>query len=433
MNTPSTVIPFRGHPCFDAEARHRFGRVHLPVAPRCNLQCNFCNRKFDCINESRPGVTSTILAPAQAVEYLASIISQRPEIAVAGLAGPGDPFANPEETMETLRRVHARFPQLMLCVATNGLGIDPFIEELAELKISHATITLNALDPGIGAKIYAWIRDGKRPLRGEAAASLLIERQHEAIRRLKANGIVVKINSILIPGINDHHIPEIAQAMAALKVDVMNVVPLVPVQGAVFAEMEPPDSKLTARIRLQCGLHVPQVTHCARCRADAVGYIGEKMSASQISSLAYYAATTLNPMEESQRPYVAAATMEGALVNEHLGEARRLHIFEQHPTQAGAFRLKEIRQAPEPGNGSDRWTELAELLKDCRAFLVAAAGQKPMSVLTQAGVKIIEMEGLIDEGLRAVYANHPIPATMKRHAVGCGAGVSCRGTGTGCM
>ena len=211
MNPPTQL---RGHPCFDAEARHRFGRIHLPVAPRCNIQCNFCNRKFDCINESRPGVTSVVLTPHQALAYLTDMVAQRPEIAVVGLAGPGDPFANPIETMETLRLVHAKFPQMLLCVATNGLGIGPHIDELAQLKVSHVTITMTALDPRIGAEIYAWIRDGKRPLRGEAGAALLLERQLDAIHRLKALGIVVKVNSILIPGVNDEHLPEIAKAVS---------------------------------------------------------------------------------------------------------------------------------------------------------------------------------------------------------------------------
>jgi len=26
------------HPCFNDKVRHTFGRVHLPVAPRCNIQ-----------------------------------------------------------------------------------------------------------------------------------------------------------------------------------------------------------------------------------------------------------------------------------------------------------------------------------------------------------------------------------------------------------
>ena len=160
----ATEIDFDNHPCFSKEAHKKYGRIHLPVAPRCNIQCNFCNRKYDCINESRPGVTSNVLTPGQAVAYLENVVARRPEISVVGIAGPGDPFANPEETMETLRLVRRKFPKLMLCVATNGMGILPYIDELAELQTSHVTITMTSITPEIGAKVYAWVRDGRRPL-----------------------------------------------------------------------------------------------------------------------------------------------------------------------------------------------------------------------------------------------------------------------------
>ena len=48
------------------------------------------------------------------------------------------------------------------------------------------------------------------------------------------------------------------------------------------------------------------------------------------------------------------------------------------------------------------------------------------------GLKIVEMEGIIDEGLKAVFANQPVPASLKRRFNGCGAGVTCKGTGNGC-
>ena len=96
------------HPCFNESAHRSFGRVHLPVAPRCNVQCKFCNRKFDCVNESRPGVTSAVLTPTQAMVYLEFVLEKVGNISVTGIAGPGDPFANPNETMETLRRVFRR-------------------------------------------------------------------------------------------------------------------------------------------------------------------------------------------------------------------------------------------------------------------------------------------------------------------------------------
>ena len=246
--TPEEIgIDFSKHPCFSRDAHHKFGRIHLPVAPRCNIQCNFCNRKFDCMNESRPGVTSAILKPWQAVDYLDEMLAKRPEIAVLGIAGPGDPFANSNETMETLRLARARHPGLILCLASNGLGIVPYIDELAELKTSHVTITINALDPTIGAEIYAWVRENKTPLRGLHGAALLLERQLEAIRKLKEKNIVVKTNTIIIPGINDEHIPTLAKHLQELGVDIMNCMPLIPVKGAAFEDMTEPDRTMVAR------------------------------------------------------------------------------------------------------------------------------------------------------------------------------------------
>src|ERR1039458_6773600 len=108
------------HPCFSDTARHRFARIHLPVAPDCNIQCNFCKRIYDCANESRPGVTTAVLSPKQALHYLEAVLKKDPRIAVVGIAGPGDPFATPDKTLETLRLVRASHPEMLLCVASNG-------------------------------------------------------------------------------------------------------------------------------------------------------------------------------------------------------------------------------------------------------------------------------------------------------------------------
>ena len=61
------------HPCYNRDAHREFARMHVPVAPRCNIQCNYCNRKYDCCNESRPGVTSEVLTPEQAAEKVAYV------------------------------------------------------------------------------------------------------------------------------------------------------------------------------------------------------------------------------------------------------------------------------------------------------------------------------------------------------------------------
>lgn len=416
------------HPCFSKEAHGKFARVHLPVAPRCNLQCNFCNRKFDCMNESRPGVTSSVLPLAQAVPYLEEVSARVKNLSVVGIAGPGDPFANSEETMTTLRAVRERFPEMMLCLATNGLGVAPHVEEIAELKVSHVTFTVNAVDPDIGAKIYAWIRDGRRPLRGVEAAKLLLERQVEGIRRLKELGVVVKINSILMPGINDAHIPEVAKVMKKLGADLMNVMAFLPVKGAAFENLAPPDNLEMAKARLQSGLHLPQMTHCARCRADAVGLIGDGLNQENMERLNRFAHADV--LGGRSRPYVAVASEEGALVNQHLGEAARVLLFKKDASTPSGFKFHEVRRTPEPGSGEHRWRDLGALLHDCRAILVSAAGPKPKGILEAGGVEVLEMEGLIEEGLAAVFSDQPIPKALQRRFTACGSG--CKGSGTGC-
>ena len=374
------------HPCYSLTGSHRFARIHLPVAPRCNIQCNYCNRKFDCVNESRPGVTSQVLSPVQALAYLEEMVEKIPSIEVVGIAGPGDPFANPYETMETLRLVRARFPEMMLCLASNGLHIGPWIEEIAELEVTHVTITINAVDPDIGALIYRWVRDGEKPLKGSEGAALMIERQLDAVARLAAAGVLVKVNSIVVPGVNDRHIPEIARVTKSLGAQLMNCIPLCPVEETPFEHLHEPDALMMARVRLQSGENIPQMSHCARCRADAVGLIGEDQSIDHADTLQQY--TEMPTPLDLSRPYVAVATMEGMLVNLHLGEARKVILYAHHP-ESDEYEIIDVRELPPIGGGDDRWRKLAQSLTDCRALLVSACGPRPKQVIEGFGLKVI--------------------------------------------
>ncbi len=314
------------HPCFNKDVRHQTGRIHLPVAPRCNIQCNYCNRKFDCMNESRPGVTSAVLKPDQALAYLDEALLRAPSLRVVGIAGPGDPFAKPEDTLETLRLVRDKYPEMLLCVASNGLNLEPHVAELARLQVSHVTVTINTVDPKIGAQIYAWVRDGKTVYRGEAAASLLLERQLSAVAALKAAGITVKVNTILVPGVNEDHAPLVAERMRYLGVDVMNCIAVYPVKDTPFEGKEEIPADVMSEIRAGISEIVPQMEHCTRCRADAVGLLGEEQSAELVAIMQAAANGLLD--DRKGRPYVAIASMEGILVNQHLGEATRLWIME---------------------------------------------------------------------------------------------------------
>ncbi len=420
----NTTIESPKHPCFDQEAKHTHARIHLPVAPKCNIQCNYCNRKYDCVNESRPGVTSSVLSPGQAVSYLSAMSDRIENISVIGIAGPGDPFANPMETLETIRLIRQRYPEKIFCLSTNGLNLKPHIDRIGELGVTHVTLTINAVDPDITAKVYSWVRFGPKVYRGREGAQVLLKEQLDCIPRLKANGITVKINTIILPGINDHHIDEVARVVSELGADVMNCIPVIPNKDTPFETMEEPSKQMIFKVRTLAKEHIPMMTHCARCRADAAGLLGQDHTEA-FGLLQEYASRPIHPDEE--RPYVAVATREGLLVNLHLGEADSLYVFRQSPK---GYHFVEERKMPEAGGGNFRWMEMASLLKDCRALLAGGAGPNPLNILQDSGIRVIQMTGLIDEGLDAVYQGKMIRTVRKADQFKCGD--ICRGNAQGC-
>lgn len=421
----SDTKDFKKHPCFNADAKGKFGRVHLPVAPKCNIKCNFCDRKYDCVNESRPGVTSTVLSPEQAGIYMDKVLEKEPRITVAGIAGPGDPFANGPETIGTMRTIRKNHPETLLCVSSNGMAIAPYIEALAEIEVSHVTITVCAVDPEIGQKIYSWVKDGNVIYKGLQGAKLLLSRQLAAIKKLRLHNITIKVNCIVIPGINDHHIEEVAIKMKELGVDLFNAMAMFPNVNTPFAEIEQPSKELMEELRASAEVHLPQMRHCTRCRADAVGLLDDDKTEEFRSCLS--ACSTIKPMAPAKRPYVAVATEEGILINQHLGESRRFHIWEQ---KGDTFRKVEERNAPTTGGGIKRWHQLAKILGDCRAVLVSGVGETPYEILTKAGVQPVAAAGFIEEGLATIFGNKKLGALRGRKSP-CADG-SCEGSGGGC-
>jgi nitrogen fixation protein NifB len=221
----------------------------------------------------------------------------------------------------------------------------PHVPELAEIGVSHVTVTVNGVDPEIVQKVYSWVRDGKILYRGLQAAELLLARQINAIEELKRHNITVKINTIVMPGINDHHILDVADTMKKLGADLLNCMAIFPNADTVFEDVVEPSKKEMAEIRKQAEQYLPQMRHCTRCRADAVGLLGEDRTDEMRGCLS--ACANLPKHSEVKRPYVAVATLEGVLVNQHLGEARRFQIWGEDGN--GGYKMIEERQAPPSG------------------------------------------------------------------------------------
>ncbi len=258
------------HPCFTARCSD-YARIHLPVAPVCNLQCNYCLRKFSCVNESRPGVVARVMQPQEALEWYLRMKAKVARLTVAGIAGPGDALANWQQVRQTLQLIRREDKDVLFCLSTNGLYLSQYAVELAELGVDYVTVTVNAVRAATGAKIYSYVNDGGRLYQGEEAAQLLLERQLEGIALLQQHGIKLKINTVAIPGINMQEIPLISQRLAKLGCRLHNILPMLPVAGTLFGTIKEPAATEIALLRHECEQWLPQMLHCNRCRADAVG------------------------------------------------------------------------------------------------------------------------------------------------------------------
>jgi nitrogen fixation protein NifB len=423
------------HPCYSEQAHHHFARMHAAVAPACNIQCHYCNRKYDCANESRPGVVSELLSPEQAVKKTLAVAAAIPQMSVLGIAGPGDPLANPERTFATFRMLAEKAPDIKLCVSTNGLALPDCVEELSKHNIEHVTITINCIDPDVGAKIYPWIFWQGRRVRGREAAAILIEQQQKGLEMLVARGILVKVNSVMIPGVNDRHLVEVSKTVKAKGAFLHNVMPLIAEAEhgtfyGVMGQRSPTHDELKA-LQDECEGDMAMMRHCRQCRADAVGMLGEdrgaeftmdKVEAMDIDHEAAlqrrieYRAKVAAEKEAKRsqahapqaaivslhrrvapaaqaegRPVLMAVAAKQGLVAEHFGHAREFLIYEASVDGAKLIGHRKAAQYcggdASCGEAEDVLARTIRALDGCEVVLCSKIGYEPWGELEAAGIR----------------------------------------------
>ena len=261
----------KAHPCFNEKMHDKVGRAHVPIAPKCNIFCNFCTRDINN-EEDRPGVASCIMKPNDAISHIDNITSDN-SISVVGVAGPGDSLAN-EETFEFFEKMAEKHPDLIKCMSTNGLLLPKYADKLAELGVNSVTVTINAIDPDIAVDIYSFIKYDGEIYKDYDAVNILIKNQLDGVEKAAANGMVVKVNSVLIPGLNEDHIVEIAREVKERGASLMNILPLIPL--GKMKHYSRPDCSMMERVREEVEEIIPVFRACTQCRADAYGIPGKK-------------------------------------------------------------------------------------------------------------------------------------------------------------
>ncbi|MEX5729942.1 nitrogen fixation protein NifB [Rhodovulum iodosum] len=423
---PKTWAKVKDHPCYSEEAHHYFARMHVAVAPACNIQCNYCNRKYDCANESRPGVVSERLTPEQAARKVLAVAAEVPQLSVLGIAGPGDAAYDWRRTKATFDLVSEQLPDIKLCLSSNGLALPDHIDEIVEMNIDHVTITISAIYPEIGARIYPWIfYQGKRRT-GLEAATILRDRQLQALEMLTERDVLVKVNSVLIPGINDDHMVEVNKAVKERGAFLHNIMPLIsdPAHGTHFGltGQRGPTAAELKKVQDDCGDGANLMRHCRQCRADAVGLLGEdrgqEFTLDKLPEVIEDAPEARDAYrawvaEERQDRAAAAGTAEEAAahavdaptlfavctrgsgrINLHFGKAVEFQMYE---ADAEGIRFVGHRRADNyclGGYGDeDRMEEIIRVLEDVPYVLCAKIGGGPRKRLADAGIEAIDSLG----------------------------------------
>ena len=352
----------------------------LPVAPR-----PFSRIRFEQIDAPvRP------VPPAGAMNWLEENLEQGADIKAINIDGPGDPLCEINPTLETLLLVGQKYPDIKLSVTTLGLNAEKQAKSLAEAGVTSVILLVNAVEQKVANRLYSWIRPGRKTIPLSQATEFLMAEQQHAVTVFKKKNFTVTARTTVYPGVNDNHIEEIAERMAELGADAMQLVPCRNSKGMEEPLLTAPTSKAMQQFQKTAAKYLDTSISAEKenCMGiDCPSLLGDCTSI-----------TPLYPKPTKSRPNVAVVSSNGMEVDIHLGQAYQVLIY--GPRKDGLACLLGTRTVPEPGSGSSRWEELAEVLHDCFAILVASAGESPRQILGDHGITVLitdnEIEGTVD-------------------------------------
>jgi nitrogen fixation protein NifB len=211
------------------------------------------------------------MSPKVATARVISEIRKDSRIKIVAVSGPGEPLANPE-TFDTIEIIRDNLDEVHLCLSTNGTLLEDNVQWLVKMDFKTLTVSMSTANPTTASRIYEWASVGGHILTGEKMGAFLVDAQLRGISKAADAGIAVKVNTILIPSINQDDIISLAQIIADAGASLQNIIPLVP--NDHLSMLEPPGIDLLTTIRNQAASYINQFRHCKQCRSDVVGLPG---------------------------------------------------------------------------------------------------------------------------------------------------------------
>ncbi len=294
----------------------------------------------------------------------------------------------------------------------------------AEIAHSCARAAAVERDPEIGAKIYPWVFYRHKRYTGLEAARILHERQMLGLEMLTARGVLVKVNSVMIPGVNDRHLIEVNRAVKARGAFLHNIMPLISdaAHGTYYGlnRQRGPTAQELKTVQDACEGGAKMMRHCRQCRADAVGLLGEdrgqEFTLDKLPDTIEIDFTQRDAYrEEIERKReahrnakeaaahliekvaspdlraltVAVATKGDGVINQHFGHAQEYEVYR---VDGAGVRFLGARKIDDHycqgGFGEDSALGgIIEMLRDVDVLLCAKIGGCPKAELKEAGIE----------------------------------------------
>jgi MoaA/NifB/PqqE/SkfB family radical SAM enzyme len=241
----------------------------------------------------------------------------------------------------------------------------------------------------------------------------LLEKQLSGLAKLRDLGVVAKVNTVLIKGVNDGDIENVAKTASGYGVFIGNVMQLIPAPGSEFEHFPLTSNAELGSVRKTCGQYLKQMYHCQQCRADAVGLLGNDCSAQFTNNTKQN--DRIKNTGHTGNFTVLVTSNDRRIVNQHFGHADKFYIYTYDD---GLIRLKEIREVNKYCEGIEHCGEdgksdkLITATDGCDYILTMRIGEEPRRQLEDSGKKVIAAYGYINEEILKIAEEHKIELSV---------------------
>jgi cyclic pyranopterin phosphate synthase len=171
--------------------------LRVSLTEKCNLNCGYCYGNSACGGESPRSLSDSDLLKLIGAFSILGV----DKIRFTG----GEPLLR-KGIIDLIRRTSGMKVFRVIGLTTNGVLLAGMLESLIEAGLNRLNISLDSLD-----------RDTYKKITGKDSLSDVLE----AVDRAESSGAFghVKINVVVMRGINDHEIPRFAQWALPRKID----------------------------------------------------------------------------------------------------------------------------------------------------------------------------------------------------------------------